>query len=109
MAGHSRSKTGVASLAFVPAIHAFDLGDAVKTWMPGTRPGMTEHVVQLEKIMHKNTRIESPYSAAIWACVCTSALTSARGDAVCSSMPQLLSQSKVSSISASWSGACWQH
>jgi len=26
----------------VPAIHAFDLGDAVKTWMPGTRPGMTK-------------------------------------------------------------------
>jgi hypothetical protein len=24
----------------VPAIHVFDL-DAVKTWMPGTRPGMT--------------------------------------------------------------------
>jgi hypothetical protein len=24
MAGHSRSKNGVASLAYVPAIHAFD-------------------------------------------------------------------------------------
>jgi hypothetical protein len=30
MAGRSRSKNGVASLAYV------------KTWMPGTRPGMTE-------------------------------------------------------------------
>jgi len=37
MAGHSRSKNGVASLAYVPAIHAFDLVDSVKTWMPGTR------------------------------------------------------------------------
>jgi len=34
MAGHSRSKNGVASLAYVPAIHAFDLADAIKTWMP---------------------------------------------------------------------------
>jgi hypothetical protein len=25
MAGHSRSKNGVASLAYVPAIHVFDL------------------------------------------------------------------------------------
>jgi hypothetical protein len=34
----------------VPAIHAFDLADAVKTWMPGTRPGMTECVVQFDQI-----------------------------------------------------------
>jgi hypothetical protein len=39
MAGHSRSKNGVAPLAYVPAIHVFVL--ALKTWMPGTRPGMT--------------------------------------------------------------------
>jgi hypothetical protein len=39
MAGHSRPKNGVASLAYVPAIHAFLFA---KTWMPGTRPGMTE-------------------------------------------------------------------
>jgi hypothetical protein len=32
MAGHSRSKNGVASLAYVPAIHAFFV---VKAWMPG--------------------------------------------------------------------------
>ena len=51
MAGHSRSKNGVASLAYVPAIHAFALAAAVKTWMPGTRPGMTERVVQFEQIM----------------------------------------------------------
>jgi hypothetical protein len=25
----------------VPAIHVFTRGIAVKTWMPGTRPGMT--------------------------------------------------------------------
>ena len=46
MAGHSRSKNGVASLAYVPAIHAFVLADAVKTWMPGIRPGMTEAVAR---------------------------------------------------------------
>ena len=39
MVGHSRSKNGVASLAYAPAIH--DLFSARKTWMPGTRPGMT--------------------------------------------------------------------
>jgi hypothetical protein len=33
-AGHSRSKNGVASLAYVPAIHVFA---ATKTWMPGIR------------------------------------------------------------------------
>ena len=42
MAGHGRSKNGVASLAYVPAIHVFAPGNALKTWMPGTRPGMTE-------------------------------------------------------------------
>src|SRR5260370_34026044 len=40
MAGHSRSKNGVASLAYVPAIHVFGAARC-KTWMPGTRPGMT--------------------------------------------------------------------
>jgi hypothetical protein len=33
MAGHSRSKNGVASLAYVSAIHVF-LPPAAKTWMP---------------------------------------------------------------------------
>jgi len=41
MAGHSRSKNGVASLAYVPAIHVFLPGVCTNTWMPGTRPGMT--------------------------------------------------------------------
>jgi hypothetical protein len=53
MAGHSRSKNGVAEftlglaegktrgLAYVPAIHAFLLGTTAKTWMPATRAGMT--------------------------------------------------------------------
>jgi hypothetical protein len=41
MAGHSRSKNGVASLAYVPAIHAcLDLRR--QTWMPATSAGMTE-------------------------------------------------------------------
>jgi hypothetical protein len=34
MAGHSRSKNGVASLAYAPAIHAFSDFTAAKTWMP---------------------------------------------------------------------------
>jgi hypothetical protein len=38
MAGHSRSKNGVASLAYVPAIHAFLRGQDVDA---RTRPGMT--------------------------------------------------------------------
>jgi hypothetical protein len=37
MAGHSRSKNGVASLAYVPAIHVFRLWPQSKTWMPGSR------------------------------------------------------------------------
>jgi len=41
MAGHGRPKDGVASLAYVPAIHVFHAGAAVETWMPGTRPGTT--------------------------------------------------------------------
>jgi hypothetical protein len=40
MAGRSRPKDGVASLAYVPAIHAL-LRKKRKAWMPGTRPGMT--------------------------------------------------------------------
>ena len=40
MPGHSRSKDGVASLAYVPAIHVFGV-EAVKTWMPATSAGMT--------------------------------------------------------------------
>jgi hypothetical protein len=40
MAGRSCPKDGVASLAYVPAIHVF-LANEFKTWMPGTRPGMT--------------------------------------------------------------------
>jgi len=38
MAGHSRSKNGVASLAYAPAIHAFLRSQA---WMRGTSPRMT--------------------------------------------------------------------
>jgi hypothetical protein len=38
MAGHSRPKDGVASLAYVPAIYVFI---AAKTWMPATSAGMT--------------------------------------------------------------------
>jgi hypothetical protein len=41
MAGHSRSKNGVASLAYVPAIHVFLCWGCRKTWMPATSAGMT--------------------------------------------------------------------
>jgi hypothetical protein len=41
MAGHSRLKDGVASLAYArPSTSCFP-DAARKTWMPGTRPGMT--------------------------------------------------------------------
>jgi hypothetical protein len=43
MAGHSRSKNGVASLAYVPAIHAFFLPKLHNAWMPATSTGMTEN------------------------------------------------------------------
>jgi hypothetical protein len=39
MPGHSRSKNGVATLAYVPGIHAFLV--LAKTWMAGTSPAMT--------------------------------------------------------------------
>jgi hypothetical protein len=43
MAGHSRSKNGVASLAYDPAIHVlFCEQQGRKAWMPGTGPGMTK-------------------------------------------------------------------
>jgi hypothetical protein len=40
MAGHSRSKNGVLSHAYVPAIHVFLVAHP-KTWMPGIKPDMT--------------------------------------------------------------------
>ena len=39
MAGDSSPKDGVASLAYVPAIHVLMAWS--KTWMPGIKPGMT--------------------------------------------------------------------
>ncbi len=47
MAGHSRPKGGVASLAYDPAIHAL-LSSPTKAWMPGTRPGMTNESAEPE-------------------------------------------------------------
>jgi hypothetical protein len=38
-------KDGVASLAYVPAIHAL-LGNEVKAWMPGIKPGMTVEMAE---------------------------------------------------------------
>ena len=41
MVPHSPSKTGVNLLPLPPAIHVFISLRAVKTWMPGIKPGMT--------------------------------------------------------------------
>src|SRR3954451_17045330 len=39
----------------VPAIHV--LNPASKTWMPGTRPGMTPERVELDQLPHRHSRI----------------------------------------------------
>jgi hypothetical protein len=44
MAGHSRPKDGVASLAYVPAIHVFLHSMQSKTRMPATSAGMTAEI-----------------------------------------------------------------
>jgi hypothetical protein len=41
MPAHSRSKNGVASLAYVAGIHVFTACGKAKTWMAGTSPAMT--------------------------------------------------------------------
>ena len=41
MPAHSRSKNGVASLAYVAGIHVFTACVKPKTWMAGTSPAMT--------------------------------------------------------------------
>ena len=56
MAGLSRSENGVASLAYVPAIHVFNFSTRRKTWMPGTRPGMTAYTSR-----HCRARPGNPY------------------------------------------------
>jgi hypothetical protein len=49
MAGHSRSKNGVALLAYVPAIYVFPAYDMTgKTWIPGTSPGLTNFEIQCD-------------------------------------------------------------
>jgi hypothetical protein len=35
----------------VPAIHVFLAANAVKTWMPGTRPGMTNSKKRLKLLV----------------------------------------------------------
>jgi hypothetical protein len=42
MPAHSRSKNGVASLAYVAGVHVFMVRENLKTWMAGTRPAMTK-------------------------------------------------------------------
>jgi hypothetical protein len=41
MPAHSRSKNGVASLAYVAGIHDFTVRANPKTWMAATSPAMT--------------------------------------------------------------------
>jgi hypothetical protein len=41
MAGHGRSKNGIASLAYAPAIHAANSIAAEERWMAGVNPGTT--------------------------------------------------------------------
>ncbi|MFZ0056904.1 MAG: hypothetical protein WAL36_13095 [Pseudolabrys sp.] len=42
MPAHSRPKDGALLLAYVAGIRVFKYFERAKTWMPGTRPGMTE-------------------------------------------------------------------
>ena len=42
MPGHSRSKNGFASLAYVAGIHVLKSEVKSKTWMAGTSPAMTK-------------------------------------------------------------------
>jgi hypothetical protein len=42
MAGHSRPKNGVASARLCPGHPRLDPQSKQKTWIPGTRPAMTE-------------------------------------------------------------------
>jgi hypothetical protein len=43
MPAHSRSKDGVASLAYVAGIHVLAAVQENKAWMAGTSPAMTSH------------------------------------------------------------------
>jgi hypothetical protein len=51
MAGHSASKDA-RKRAYVPAIHVFVSGALLKTWMPGTRPGMTDVGSAVRTLQH---------------------------------------------------------
>ncbi|MFY9686254.1 MAG: hypothetical protein WAJ88_10690, partial [Pseudolabrys sp.] len=57
MAGRSRSKNGVLSHAYFPAIHVFELARSFKTWMPATSAGMT---MQSERILHWRIKKTAP-------------------------------------------------
>jgi hypothetical protein len=46
MAGIAVRRTAFFQNAYVPAIHAFCMR-VLKTWMPGTRPGMTGRILEL--------------------------------------------------------------
>ena len=76
MPGHSRSKNGVALLAYVPGIHVL-LPDKVKTWMAGTSPAMTKRG---ERMIHTHT-VASRLAAIFALLVATLASASAQSPA----------------------------
>ena len=62
MPGHSRSKNGVASLAYVPGIHVLFMATESKTWMAGTSPAMTERgLVTLSIDNRRSHQVTSPH------------------------------------------------
>jgi hypothetical protein len=57
MAGHSRPKDGVASARLCPGHPRLSFSIAAKTWMPGTRPGMTSLAIRLIKHARRVVRL----------------------------------------------------
>src|SRR6266849_5528522 len=65
MAGHSRPKDGVASARLCPGHPRLSCCNDVKTWMPGTSPGMTKlersrvaavFAKQVQLLLHRTIR-----------------------------------------------------
>jgi hypothetical protein len=66
MAGHSRSKNGVALLACIPAVHVSLVHDEAKTWMPATSAGMTWGLLNHATVPSPARRSTCPGSAPVW-------------------------------------------
>jgi hypothetical protein len=50
MPGHSRSKNGVTSLAYVAGIHVFAAARFSKAWMAGINPAMTNESLRNDRV-----------------------------------------------------------